>query len=361
MSVNTKNGIILSNAEFLNRFTKLHHKKPARPFCWVLGTGASISSGVPMGRELTERWLSEMYDAKFRTKKTKPSIQEWADKEFKNKIPGFEYERATNLYPFIYQQRYAANPEQGISFIEGILEKAKPNLGYKALAQMLTFTAHKVAITTNFDNLISAAVTLFTNKEPLVTGHELLTKPVIRSLRRPIVAKIHRDLFLAPQQTPNEIAHLSVEWKKPLTEIFKHYTPIIVGFGDKGGSGGSLMRFLEGVPPIEGGIYWCYREKKDVPPVKEIQSIVKRHKGHLVPIVGFDELMFQLWDALKLTTGLNEFQEKCDALLNGYQGAFHDFADGIIALKKGTDNSETLSSTIISAEAALKRVSEESI
>jgi hypothetical protein len=47
---------------FLNQFLRLHQTMPDRPFCWVLGSGASSQSGIPPGAKFTMDWLGEMYE-----------------------------------------------------------------------------------------------------------------------------------------------------------------------------------------------------------------------------------------------------------------------------------------------------------
>jgi hypothetical protein len=351
-----KSNLLLSNAGFLDRFMELHTSKPKRPFCWILGTGASASSGIPMGRDLTQKWLTEMYE---RVTSPKSSLKEWVNQEFQS-VPGFTYETATNFYPYIYQCRYQKNPEQGIAFLEAMLEAAKPSFGYKVLAQIMASTIHKVAVTTNFDNLISTSITLYTEKEPFVCGSESLADFVIATLRRPLVAKIHREFLLASLNDPDEIIHLDTDWEQPLTELFRQYTPIIVGFGDLGGSGGSLMRFLQQLPPLKSGMFWCYRERtEDALPAKEIQSIVKHHNGQLIPILGFDELMFELSDVLKMTLPQNELADKHSKLVNEYGEAFFHIAKHLISLQS-VGNSATLTTAIKCAKAALARLDEDS-
>jgi hypothetical protein len=134
----------------------------------------------------------------------------------------------------------------------------------------------------------------------------------------------------------------------------------VIGFGDSGGSGGSLVRFLEEIVPIDGGIFWCYREKSPGSlPAKEIQHLVERHNGKVVPILGFDEMMFQFWSALKMTSGQDELDEKYHALLKEYQDGFLKLAERITALETA-DNSDTVKATIQSAKAALARLQEDS-
>ena len=313
-----------------------------------------------MGRELTRQWLQEMYDHKVKGHGQKPTLEEWANEEFKHTIPGFQYTSATNYYPSIFHQRYKSNPSVGLEFLERTLENASPSFGYKILAQIMASTTHKVAVTTNYDDLIASAITLYTDKVPFVSGYELLADYVIRTLRRPLVAKIHRPFLLSPLNNPDEITQLSDDWKGPLTEIFNDYTPILIGFGDVGGSGGTLMRFLQNLPPIKGGFFWCYREKQHGSlPAKEIQSVVQHHNGQVVPILGFDELMFQLWDVLKLTTAQNQLHEQFSKLVREYNEGFLQLAKQIIALE-GQPMSETVAAVVTSAKAALARLEQDS-
>jgi hypothetical protein len=361
MNTTTDADLFLNTHGFLDDFLHRHRNLRERPFCWVLGSGASQSSGIPMGRKLTDKWLTEMYERAPHTSNPKPSIEEWANEKFKKSIPGFSYERAVDFYPYIYQCRYERYPEDGFIFLESIMQNAKPEFGYKILAQIMANTNHSVAVTTNFDTLLSDALTLYTDKRPFVCGHELLANFVIRNLRRPLIAKIHRDLFLAPKNNPDEIARLAHEWEAPLTEIFTRCMPIVIGFGDTSGSGGSLMRFLEKLPPIEGGIFWCYRvEKPTDMPTEAVRELVKRHNGQLVPILGFDELMLQLWEKLELTSVYEELNDRYNTLIRDYQKGFHRVAEGIVKLDCENAN-ETVATAIKYAKAALERLNRDSV
>ena len=55
------------------------------------------------------------------------------------------------------------------------MERAEPSFGYSVLAKILAETRHRVVITTNFDNLVADALSLYTSKHPLVCGHESLS------------------------------------------------------------------------------------------------------------------------------------------------------------------------------------------
>jgi Tfp pilus assembly protein PilF len=261
-------------------------------------------------------WLKELHELEDFDKQP---LEKWATEKNLG-INGFKFENAANYYPWIYQRRFRDDPDAGYAFLEKAMAAAEPSYGYSVLAQIMAGTAHKAAITTNFDNLIADALTIYTDTFSLVCGHESLTGYIRAKLRRPLVAKIHRDLLLNPQSEPGEIAKLSDGWERALKLILNSYTPIVIGYG---GNDGSLMGFLKMMPPLTGGIYWCYRAGKE--PTKEICEVVEMHHGRLVSIAGFDELMLQLWEKLNLESPIKlataahekrvrEFQSQFEAL-----------------------------------------------
>jgi hypothetical protein len=115
-------------------------------------------------------------------------------------------------------------------------------------------------------------------------------------MRRPLIAKIHRDLLLAPANEPSRLATLPPAWIDSLKLLFRHYTPVVIGYG---GNDGGFMGLLQELQPgdIQGRLFWCYRAGAGLPGPR-IRDIVARHRGKLVPIAGFDELMLELGERL---------------------------------------------------------------
>jgi len=336
----------ITNVGFLSEFMRRH--KTERPFCWILGSGASLQSGVPTGGELVKRWLGEMHELE---DGGQHPIEEWATEDSLG-ITGFTYAEAARFYPWIYERRYRDYKDLGYAFLEQIMEAAEPSYGYSVLAQIMATFQHRVAITTNFDNLIADALSIYTKVFPLVCGHESLTGYLRPNMRRPMVAKIHRDLLLHPLNDPSEISRLSGEWGTALTAIFENYTPIVIGYG---GNDGSLMTFLKNLNPIVGGMFWCHRNPVD--PI--VHEVVEHHKGSLVPIAGFDELMLQLWEKLGLTSPLPELQKVYEQRTRDYQNQFESLQ---AALKKPAESAaaeEALKPVRGAAEAAVQRLTKE--
>lgn len=335
---------------FLNEFKRRHEQMPDRPFCWILGSGASVQSGIPTGKELVESWLRELHDLEAADG---IAFEEWVTAENLD-IPTFEYERAANFYPWVYQRRYRDYREAGYAFLEKTMESAEPSFGYSVLAQIMASKLHNVAVTTNFDNLIADALSIYTRAFPLVCGHESLTGYIRPNLRRPLIAKIHRDLLLAPLSNPDEIEKLPGEWAAALTKIFDRFTPIVIGYG---GNDGSLMGFLNKIGPIEGGVFWCFRDGEQID--LGIHQVIERHHGRLVPIAGFDEVMLQLQEKLELPFLLPQVTADHEKRVINYQKQFEALT---AALRKPADSpiaEEARKPVRIAAEAAVERLTKE--
>jgi Tfp pilus assembly protein PilF len=279
---------------FVGHFKRIDETMKDRAFAFILGAGASVSSGIPTGGKLVDRWLEEMFQTSPAAEEG-ASIEQWATEHNLN-IDGFDYQRRASFYPQIYDRRFRDDPAEGHASLEDVMKDAVPRFGYSVLAQVLARTRHNVALTTNFDDLVEEALAVYTDAVPLVCGHESLAGFVTPKPSRPLIAKVHRDLLLAPQNSPAETILLHEDWIRALREVLKNHTPIVIGYG---GNDGSVMNFLLslGEGSIPGGLFWCYRRAAG-PPERRIQRLVQRHRGKLVEIEGFDELMLEFFTIL---------------------------------------------------------------
>ncbi|MGL4593186.1 MAG: SIR2 family protein [Thermoguttaceae bacterium] len=271
----------ISLENFLNHFAQ--NTAPNRRYCFILGAGASVESDIPIGGTLAKRWLREI-----KRRVSESDFTAWKNKHcICEEFPAYHYGK-------IYEKRFELDQAEGFNALESIIVGKKPSFGYAVLANILASTkGHNAVITTNFDTLTEDAIYTFTDTKPLVLGHEQLAQFVQPTIRRPLIAKIHRDVLLNPRNTPHEISRLAHEWKAALTDIFKIFTPIVIGYG---GNDGSLMSFLADISPIAGGIFWCHMAGQT--PNQETLDVVQRHNGKFVPIHGFDSLMLNLWNKL---------------------------------------------------------------
>ena len=169
-------------------------------FCFILGAGASVESGIPTGTELEMRWMNclmgvaEDYPArKKQPEETRKLAKQMLDRgELVH--PFEEIERAwekavktggsipSEYYFDIYSLRFNTEKESGYWYLEKAMdgcragkscgagdcnpgvgcwpkEPCRPSVGYHTLALMLTKNnLHNLVITTNFDSLVEDAL-----------------------------------------------------------------------------------------------------------------------------------------------------------------------------------------------------------
>jgi len=285
---------------FLDAFASQDRDRKDRPFCFIIGAGASQQSGIPGGAAMAKEWLEllhkqEDFDG--------IPLQQWATAE-RLGIAGFDFNDLARFYPELYSRCFREREEDGYAYLEKKMEGKDPSFGYSVLAYILSETPHKILITTNFDNLVADSLSIHSNTFPVIVGHDSLADYARVALRRPLIAKVHGSLGFAPKSDPKDLQCLTEQWQKALTRICERYTPIVIGYD---GNDGSLMGSLESLPTgVPDTIFWCFRNQQDQPAVKlaqipeRVRTFVAAKKGRFVPIPGFDELMLLLHRRLSL-------------------------------------------------------------
>jgi tetratricopeptide (TPR) repeat protein len=275
----------------LDEMERIDQTMKDRQFAFILGAGASFTSGIPTGQHLAETWLKDLH---LRECSDGRPLSQWVN-ECGVGNGNLKLETAAEYYPQIFERRFDGDREAGYAELEAAMEGKSPSLGYSLLAEIIQHTRHKVIVTTNFDNLVADALAMHAHQTPLVVAHESLAGFVRPQLRRPLVAKIHRDLYLNPINDAIGVSTMEQSWKNALKKLFQYFTPVVVGYG---GNDGSLMDMLMGLDrdDIAGRMIWCYRENS--PPPQKALSVLQKHRGLLVKIAGFDEFMLQLADKL---------------------------------------------------------------
>lgn len=301
---------ILSAAKFAETYAEGCRNR--QRFCFILGSGASVESGIPMGGSLEYDWMKCLMGEE--PDRGTPFMSVNETREFAEKLRKSgklqhdfsviedEWNQAktesrhtlsSEYYFDIYKLRFYPNSKNGYRYLERLMEHADPSFGYHPLARLLTDEYNNnLVITTNFDSLVEDALFLYTDQKPLTINHELTADYIgDHSIKRPIIAKLHRGLFFDPLNEPEDTTDLKGNWKKVLREIFHIYTPVVIGYG---GGDQSLMSLLEEDDlDLPQGIYWCYMDKYGLPG-KNIQRLMTLKNGYLVQTEGFDHIMLIL-------------------------------------------------------------------
>lgn len=276
----------LSERLFINRLC--NESKAGEKFCFILGSGASWSSGIPTGREFMRHWREELLAEEEHTPGYLSDLcrQVGLSPEEFDRIVRSREEPNSEDYFTLYDLRFEGKPVEAAQYLENAMANKFPGCGHCFLATFLHKTPNRLVITTNFDSLVEDALFIYHSAHPRVLGHESLAPFLSSNLNRPVVAKIHRDLFLAPKNRKKELENLEEAWKAPLTKVLSEYIPIVIGYG---GGDQTLMSLLEQIQLRN--IYWCLRNEKPSP---RIEKILEQNHGEWVPILGFDELLFQI-------------------------------------------------------------------
>ncbi|PSW70016.1 hypothetical protein C9J41_20645 [Photobacterium sp. GB-50] len=277
---------------FLQEIKRIDNDMEDRRFAFILGAGASINSNIKGAAALAKEWMEIIYH---REHETTSDYKNWLASN-PLELSYWEPNNLAKHYPQIFEKCFEGDHDSGYAALEKAIKDGKPSLGYAVLAWILSSTRHRMVITTNFDNLVADAVSVYGGTYPHVIGHESLASYAKPLSRRPIVAKIHRDLFTDPKNTTEGTDELEESWVLTLKNIFKFYTPVFIGYG---GNDGSLMNFLQnlGNSEISGQPFWCYYAPGGTPN-DTIKQLMTKQNGALVPINGFDEFMLQMGKAI---------------------------------------------------------------
>ena len=285
-----------------------------RKFCFVLGAGASKSSGIKSGQELVKIWDKELRE------RNEPAYLQW------RKEKGITDENMFSFYSQYYEKRFGRCRADGYNFIEKIMESATPSAGYVMLAHVLTQTPHNVVITTNFDHLTEDAVNYYAQNTPLVIGHESLSHYVSGQPVRPTVIKIHRDLLFDPKNRSEDLEQLPESWKSALELIFSNYHPIFIGYA---GNDKSLMDFLvDNAGKFDRDEwkypYWMLYKTDKLE--GRIEEFLSGSSGYYTYHSGFDDVMIRLGAAFDYAIPSE------DKFLEDARKRFKDLKDTIDAL-----------------------------
>lgn len=275
----------LSLSGFVKEIKEVSNGPHPRKFCFVLGAGASKTSGIRSGQELVDIWEQELLE------RNKEGHEEWKKKLKITDENKYEH------YSRYYERRFKL-PMDGYNYLEKLMESAKPSIGYVMLSYILTHTNHNVVVTTNFDHLLEDAVNYYERTIPMVIGHESLAHYVTKQINRPMIIKIHRDLLLDPKNRASELDELHDSWKEALGILFSEYHPIFIGYA---GNDRSLMDFLchnhEKFLNKEWAVPYWMRYKTDTISGM-VQSFLDGSEGYLIEHNGFDEALYLLGAAL---------------------------------------------------------------
>jgi len=298
-------------------------------FVLFLGSGCSVSSGIPAARTLvSDYWLPRLRNLRA---PRRTDVAEWAREEF----PEYDPADPAALYGALIAQLFLTDGDRQRE-IEQLCDGKWPAYGYATIAALMAREggAFSVALTTNFDDLISDALYLFTDARPLVIQHDSLA-PFIRSTRtRPMVVKLHGDQRLSPRNTAEETQVLVRDIESRVHSLLQDRGLVFIGYG---GRDASILKMLERLDPsaLQHGVYWVGRPET---PDSMRQWLESRGAIH-VKSPDFDELMVLVRDQFQLP---HPGRARFDAVFKRYADDYAEISARIASLSQTGDATPAL-------------------
>ncbi|EOW9368285.1 SIR2 family protein, partial [Vibrio cholerae] len=282
----------------------------------LLGSGASVTSGIRSGGQLVETWRKEIYE--LHSGEVYKDVQ--TAKTYLMTNEGSWYSEQ-NEYSSLFEKKFDL-PSQRRRFVEQEVDSATPSIGYAYMVSLSNESDRYIGpiYTTNFDDLINEAFYQFSLNRPLVCAHDSSVNSLSVGSTRPKIIKLHGDyLFDDIKSTLRETESLEVNIKNKFVEFSKEYGLIVIGYA---GHDRSIMdvlnHLLKSEDYFKNGVYWCIRDSDEISP--ELRKLIWRERVYFVKISGYDELMAELHHKLIgcLPIKNNLFESKHDRILESF-------------------------------------------
>jgi NAD-dependent SIR2 family protein deacetylase/tetratricopeptide (TPR) repeat protein len=345
--------------EFVADFATWVENQHDLRYCFVIGAGASRSSGIPTGAALVDGWLEARHPRRADGTSDAP-IERWAEDRFRS-WEGFSWEARAAFYGRLYQWFYRDNAT-GQAALRQIMARKSPSFGYSVLATLLENTRHRVVLTTNFDNLVRDALSAHCPEaNPFVCHGERDARFLAGHGDRIRIVKIHGDIDRETYNAAAQIESLHAEWTVALRGILTDHTPIFLGYG---GNDPGFMRFLIELPEAQfrARPIWAYyldprtghpgstTHAAALPTSPLVRQFMARHRGLWLPTPGFDELMLLLGHALGYGNRATRIRAEADRRALDYE---RTLGEAVRASRGLSDHFPGLKELVAVAEAAL--------
>lgn len=254
-----------------------------------LGAGASVSSGVPAAGAMIREWreMAHRYAHADQPLEAWCAQQEWFQREHE--------------YSALFAQLYP-NAQTRQVYIERKVADGSPGWGYLYLANLMAHGWFKVALTTNFDNLLAEALSRYTGNVPVVCAADSEVMSVSLASKRPKVIKLHGDyLFPHQKHTVEELEQLGAHMKVKFTHVMQDYGLLVLGYGGRDRSiMGPLREALQNESAFGPGIYWGLW--RDETPSSMVTELATQHpdRFHLFRYQDFDRFAAMLHRACQM-------------------------------------------------------------
>lgn len=239
---------------YIKNVTPNRDRKLTPNFSILLGSGASVSSGVRSGETLVKEWKKEVLNSM-----PGISIGDDLEKCWNENTP--EWYDASNSYSSLFEHQYDLQRQRRI-FVENEVSEKDPSIGYAYLVRLISSNYFNTVFTTNFDDLLNEAFYRFSTIRPMVCAHDSSISGVTVTSERPKIIKLHGDyLFDNIKTTMRETESLETNMRMKFKEFARDFGLIVVGYSGQDRSIMDILSYLlDQESYFKNGIYWCVRK-----------------------------------------------------------------------------------------------------
>lgn len=264
---------------------------------FLLGAGASISSGIQSATDCIWEWKKNIFITKnpslsrqyseYKSETVQRSVQKWLNNE-----GGYPSEGAVEEYSFYALKAYPIDDTRR-KYFENICRNKEPHLGYKLLCLLAKYGMARVVFTTNFDGLVEKAAHQ-AGLTPIAVALDS-TERIHRaaSSSELLTVALHGDFKYGPlKNTGSELDTQHDTFIAALSQHLYDKHLIVIGYS---GRDKSLMDALKKAysKPGAGMLFWCgfgYNINADI---EDLLNHLKAHnrQGFYIATEGFDTIL----------------------------------------------------------------------
>lgn len=289
--------ITIDKTVFLRSFKVI----PQNSFDLFLGSGASVSAGIPSGGELIWYFKREILsvEGKIDGKKVKDLKVESNRKLIQSFFDVNTESEIENLYSYYFELCY---PDSQVreDFLTGIIKDKKPSIGHLCVSALIQGKKLNTIWTTNFDDLVEKAISSMDGLSCSVISTK--DSKSVSGFRNdiPKVVKLHGDFrYDKLQNTDSELQKLEDSLHNQFVSNCQQKGLIVIGYSGYDKSVlKSLREIVNSDNPFPRGLIWCL--PKGQSPSSELESIIeqaynKNQRSGFLFIDSFDYFLHELY------------------------------------------------------------------
>ncbi|MBN1618356.1 SIR2 family protein [Candidatus Dojkabacteria bacterium] len=273
----------------------------------LIGSGASVNSGIPTGGELVWYFKREILNSRgiingkkftdLKIEDNKRIIQQHFDQRGDKNIP--------NPYSYYFEECYP-NPNVRKDFLTNIVRDKKPSIGFHCLASLVENRKLDIVWTSNFDDLIEKAISAHNYQSCQIVSPENANS--VKNFRAdiPTIVKLHGDFRYDPlQNTSQELQELEENLHGYMLNSSKSKGLLVVGYsGSDESIMKTIMKSLEDSNAFPNGLIWAVPKglviKEELNALMEKANKQNGRSGFII-IDNFDYFMYELYRACNIS------------------------------------------------------------